>query len=116
MKVVLLAITLVLGAGTGLHAQERALRTISASVVDRTNKEPILFATVKLEGSELSALTDECGLFTLCIPSDLPGGKHYLTINYVGYQPMRYRVPRSVKGRVLSIKLQRIKFDLGDYE
>ena len=37
-----------------------------------------------------------------------------LTINNVGYRPMCFRVRGSDKTRLLTIKLRRIKFDLGD--
>ena len=111
---VLVAVLLVICSCAGLFAQEQDSRTFSARVVDRTSKEPVLFATVQLEGSALSTLTDEDGVFSLEVPVGRPSEKSYLTINYVGYHPMRFRVHGSVKKRLRTIKLRRVNFNLGD--
>lgn len=90
------------------------MRTFSACVVDRTNGELLPFVTVQLEGFAISALTDENGVFRLDLPLMNTGERRYLTFTYFGYQPLRFRVPRSGKGRPRTIKLRRVKFDLGD--
>jgi hypothetical protein len=113
MKVLVVAILMTCWSAD-LLAQEQGSRTFSARVVDRTNKEPVLFATVQLEGSALSTLTDEDGVFSLEFPVGRPSENSFMTINYVGYDPMRFRVHGSVKKRLRTIKLRRVKFDLGD--
>ena len=114
MKVHVLTVVLLLCAGAGLRAQEEGVRTFSARVVDRTNDERLPFVSVQLEGSTLSAVTDENGVFSLDLPIMNTGERCHLTFTYVGYQPLRFRVPRSDKGRPRTIKLRRVKFDLGD--
>lgn len=114
MKAQLLAIAILFCTGVHLHAQELVSRTFPARVIDRTNKEPVPFAIVQLEGSTISALTDENGVVSLDLPVNNTGERCYLTITYVGYEPLRFRVPRSNKGRLRTIELRRVKFDMRD--
>lgn len=116
MKVHTLAIALVFFSVNGLHAQHQSVRTFSARVIDRTNHDPIPFATVQMEGTKLSALTDMDGLFSLMIPVCPSTERCHLTINSMGYQPRRFPVPRSDKGRLGKVRLKRIKFDLRSIE
>ena len=110
----MLMVAFLLCAVAGLRAQQEGVRTFSACVVDRTNGELLPYVKVQLEGSAISALTDENGVFRLELPVMSTGKRFHLTITYVGYQPLRFRVHRSEKRRVRTIKLRRIKFDLGD--
>jgi hypothetical protein len=112
MKFHMLAIALVLFSVTGLRAQDQGMRTFTARVIDRTDNDAVAFATVHLEGSTLSTLTDLNGLFSLDIPSGQSSRKSYLTITHFGYRTMRFRVRGSHQGRQGTVKLKRIKFDL----
>jgi hypothetical protein len=114
MKFHVISMALVLFSVTGLRAQEKGVRTFSVRIVDRTNDELLPFVEVQLEGSTISALTDENGVVSLDIPVNHTGERCYLTITYVGYEPLRYRVPRSNKGRLRTIELRRVKFDMRD--
>jgi hypothetical protein len=114
MRVHVFGIALLLFSAAGLRAHEEGARTFSARVVDRTNGELLPYVTVQLDGSSISALTDGNGLFRLDVPVMDTGERRYLTLTYTGYQPLRFRVPRSGKGRLRTIKLRRIKFDFGD--
>ncbi len=114
MKVHVLTLGLLLCSGAGLRAQDEGVRTFSARIVDRTNDELLPFVQVQLEGSTISALTDESGVVSLDIPVNNTGERCYLTITYVGYEPLRFRVPRWNKGRLRTIELRRVKFDMRD--
>jgi hypothetical protein len=114
MKVHVLTIAIALSSGTGMRAQEPGVRTFNAQAVDRTNHDPIPFATVCVEGTTITTLTDMDGLLTLELPVQEAGEQCYLTIKYIGYQPLRFRVPRADKGRLRIIELRRVKFDLED--
>lgn len=116
MKVHVLTIAIALSSGTGIQAQEPGVRTFNAQVIDRTNNDPITFATVCVEGTTITTLTDMDGLITLELPVREAGERCYLTINYIGYQPLRFRVPRSHKGLPATIKLNQTKFDLRSIE
>ncbi len=116
MKVQVLTIALFIGPGAGLRAQEQGMRTFSARVVDRTDKEPVPFANVQLEGSALSTLSDVKGGFSLEFPVDPKDGKSFLSITQLGYRPMRIRVRGSDKARLRRIQLRRIKFDLRSFQ
>lgn len=114
MKVHVFCIALLLFSAAGLRAQEEGVRTFSARVVDRTNGELLPYVTVQLDGSSKSVLTDGKGLFRIDVPVMVTGERCYLTLTYTGYQTLRFRVPRSEKVRLRTIKLRRIKFDFGD--
>jgi hypothetical protein len=114
MKVPVLTLALLLSIGNGLRAQEDSVRTFSARIVDRANAEPIPFARVQLEGTAQITVTELDGSFTLKLPVGLRGARCYLRVNYIGYEPVRYRVPRSDKSRVRSIRLRQARFHLGE--
>jgi len=98
----------------GLFAQQPETRTYAAHVIDRSNTDPIPFAKVQLEGSPVYALTNEVGFFALELSPSRSNEKRFLVINYVGYQPMRFPIPRRVTRGVRTVKLRRVKFDLSD--
>jgi len=50
--------------------------------------EPLEFATIEVVGSEISAVTDTSGQFTL----ELSAGEHTLIVSYVGMIPARQKV------------------------
>lgn len=57
-------------------------KTVSGQVVDDSNNEPIIGATIQVKGAEASGtITDFDGNFTI----DMPDGTSVLIISYVGY-------------------------------
>lgn len=62
--------------------------TISGSVKN-INSEPLIQATVFLEGTYHAAVTDESGNFTI---SNIPGGTYSLKSSYVGYKSFQKEV------------------------
>lgn len=82
---------------------------LSACVMDRVNKEPLLFAKVEVEGTSDSAVADANGCFVLMIPSELLKKRVHLVINYLGYEPFRYRVRGSDPRHRRTFKLRRAK-------
>ena len=80
MKKVLLVLILVSAAAVGLSAQ----RTITGIVTDE-NKEPLIGATVLVEGAFLGTITDVSGEFRLTVPE----GANTLLISYTGFTTRR---------------------------
>lgn len=80
MKKVLLVLTLVTAAALGLSAQ----RTITGKVTD-PGKEPLIGATVLVEGTSIGTITDVSGEFSL----NVPAGSNALIISYTGYGARR---------------------------
>lgn len=62
-------------------------RTVSGKVLDQQG-EPLVGATVKVEGTGTGVATDVNGNFKI----ELPANKDLLAVNYVGYSPQRVKV------------------------
>src|SRR5258706_5895313 len=56
--------------------------TISGHVTDARTLKPLPFATVFINNTTIGGATDEQGYFKL---SDVPIGKNYLVISFIGY-------------------------------
>lgn len=70
--------------GLLLQAQEKSgTGTIRGTVYDGKSGEPILYANVIIEGTDIGAVTDVNGFFTI---SNVPEGEQVLQIRYVGYE------------------------------
>ena len=72
---------------------------IKGTVVDAITAEPLATATVALEGTDVSTLTDQNGAFTLS--SSLPQGDQILTIAKLGY--VTKRIPIVIQGSPLEL-------------
>ena len=57
--------------------------SVKGFVYDKANGEGVPFATVKVEGTEFGAATDDQGFFFI---PNLAVGSYKLNINYVGYE------------------------------
>jgi len=57
--------------------------SVKGFVVDKANGEGIPFGTVKVEGTEYGAATDDRGFFSI---PNLPLGEYKLTASYIGYE------------------------------
>lgn len=57
--------------------------TIQGTILDKTTKEPIIGATIMVEGSQTGTTSDFDGKFTL---RNLTAGKLTVAINYIGYK------------------------------
>lgn len=78
---------LLLGA-TPLFAQN--LGQLTGTVIDKATQEPLIGATVKLEGADLGASTDVDGRFRI---GGIPPKSYNVTASYLGYAPTtRYNV------------------------
>lgn len=80
MKSLSLVITLVLASVVGLSAQ----RAIIGTVTDQ-NKEPLIGATILVEGTSVGTITDATGEFSLTVPA----GSNALLVSYTGYTTRR---------------------------
>ena len=64
-----------------------AQTTVKGQVVDAETEEPLIGATVTVEGTTLGCVTDLDGLFSLNV-----GANATLTFKYVGYKDFNYKV------------------------
>jgi len=65
------------------HAQNLS-QSVKGSITDKISERPLTGATVSVEGSSLSALTDDKGNFIL---RKVPVGRIKINISFIGYQP-----------------------------
>ena len=61
--------------------------TVVGKIVDKKTGETLPYATVKIDGTKTSAISNVDGLFTLL---NVPNDTLKLNINYVGYDPLEY--------------------------
>jgi TonB-dependent starch-binding outer membrane protein SusC len=80
MKKLLFALMLMLAGAATLSAQ----RTISGTVTD-PGKDPLIGATILVEGTSVGTVTDVNGEFSLTVPA----GSNILVISYTGYTTRR---------------------------
>ena len=56
-------------------------RTITGCITDANNTEPLMGATITLDGGKTGAVTDLDGNYTLIVPA----GTKQITVSYIGY-------------------------------
>ncbi|GAA4314165.1 TonB-dependent receptor [Nibribacter koreensis] len=84
------------------QAQAQSVGRITGVVRDRNTQEPIIGATVSLEGTTLGVSTDAQGRYRL---ESVPTGSYNLKATYLGYEPItRYNVPVT-SGNALTLNL-----------
>ncbi|MEP7218768.1 MAG: carboxypeptidase regulatory-like domain-containing protein, partial [Bacteroidota bacterium] len=62
------------------HAQQTG--NITGTIVDASTGEPVIRATVRINGTKLGALTSTSGAYTV---KNVPPGLYGITVSYVGY-------------------------------
>jgi TonB-linked SusC/RagA family outer membrane protein len=80
MRKILLVLTLVIAGVWSLSAQ----RSITGKVTDQS-KEPLIGATVLVEGTSTGTITDVDGMFSIQVPA----GSNTLLISYTGYAALK---------------------------
>ena len=81
-------------------------RTIKGCITDANNKEPLMGATITLDGGKTGAVTDLDGNYTLVVPA----GTKQITVSYIGY------IAKTVQlnGDVINITLDSNDRQLGE--
>ena len=88
-------VPLILLGFTNLHAQER---TLTGTIVDADNGEPLIGANVFIDGTQTGTITDFDGNFSL-----LADGAVTLVITYIGYDQKRVEVAANVNNIDISL-------------
>lgn len=80
---------------------------IAGKVTDAKDKSPLIGATIKVDGTNLGAITDESGEFTIL---NVDVGEYSVTASYIGYDPVTVpgvRISADLTSRVdFSLNLQ----------
>src|SRR6478609_4255334 len=75
--------------------------SVKGFVYDKANGEGIAFATVKIEGTDYGAATDDQGFFNI---PNLAIGTYKVSVSYIGYDT-QVRDIEIVKGKTVSLKI-----------
>ncbi|MGZ5245752.1 MAG: SusC/RagA family TonB-linked outer membrane protein [Flavitalea sp.] len=105
MKLKIALLSLVLGLGAFFHPVMAQSLTVSGTVLNQTS-EPLVGATVSVENSSRSTVTDETGRFSISVNKGA-----VLVISYTGMTPYRVTVNSE---EVLSIQLQDAQSSLNE--
>jgi TonB-linked SusC/RagA family outer membrane protein len=105
MKLKIALLSLVLGLGAFFHPVMAQSLTVSGTVVNQTS-EPLVGATVSVENSQRSTVTDETGRFSISVNKGA-----VLVISYTGMTPYRVTVNSE---DVLNIQLQDAQSSLNE--
>ena len=81
-------------------------RIVKGSVVDANNKEPLMGATIMLDGGKTGAVTDIDGNFSLNVPE----GTKQISVSYIGYVAKTVQL----KDGVMTIQLDSNDRQLGE--
>lgn len=95
MKKLFLLLVAVLTIGLCASAQTR---TVNGTVLDATNGDPLIGASVTAHGATTGVATDADGAFTITVPSSVTK----LTVSYVGYETQHVTIGTGA----LTVKLQ----------
>lgn len=61
---------------------------LTGTITDKTNKEPLVGATIQIEGSTIGVVTDLDGNFQI---NDLKPGSYNISIKYISYTPIELK-------------------------
>lgn len=89
-----------------LNSFSQVTGTIRGVINDKTNKTPILFANVMIEGTTLGTSSNENGLFAL---SQIPKGTHTLIVSTFGYQTFKKTIIIEKNDQIISLKIELIE-------
>ncbi len=67
-----------------LHGQENIFKEYRGEIVDDNTKKPLVFATISIEGTNVSTITNTEGQFSLKVPQSSVGKN--VTVSFLGYK------------------------------
>jgi len=83
--------------------------SICGKVIDKTNKEPLIGATVQIGGTTLGTVTDGEGHFMI---RNLKPGKYQVSIKYVSYKTIDMGNVQVAKGKSTTLDAEMVEADL----
>ena len=86
IKSFFVSILMVATFGTNVLAQQDSFKEYSGEVLDKDTKKPLVFATLSLESSNVSTITNTEGKFLLKVPEANSNGT--INISFLGYKSL----------------------------
>ncbi len=99
-----IAVTLLLFLTSILQAQETG--SVGGIIIEQKSKEPIMGATVQLNGSNIGAVTDLDGKFII---ENIPVGSYNIEIRYIGFSNIDLKGIAVAKGKVTAINAEMVE-------
>lgn len=95
--------TVLLAATTAWATAATVGHTVSGKVLDNTTQKPLAYATVRIEGMELWAVTDADGLFRI---TNVPEGQQTIEVRTLGYvtRTVAFRLTKDTDLRNIRLK------------
>lgn len=103
-----------------MNADSTVYITCKGIVTDATNSTPLPYASVMVEGNNMSTVTNTDGEFSLKVPEYLKN--NYLLVTFIGFQNERIRISafgndvRSISMRIAEVGLSEVKIVFKDAE
>ena len=76
--------------------------TVRGFVYEKQSEEPIIFANIILEGTDLGVVSDDNGYFII---PNVPPGKYTLKASFIGYNDFKQEINLSADNLVITTKL-----------
>ena len=89
------------------QSPQQSKKKISGIILDATTKEPLIGATISVEGTSNGTISDTDGNFTIEIPDDAT-----LSIVYVGYLPQKIKPTKETNLHILLEEKQNVLDDV----
>jgi len=83
--------------GNSVWAQSSNFTEYSGEILDSSNNKPLVFATLSIDGTNVSTITNSEGEFALKVPKENINGN--LTIAFLGYKTKRISITQLKKER-----------------
>ncbi|MBP7821633.1 MAG: TonB-dependent receptor [Saprospiraceae bacterium] len=96
---------------TQLSAQKKGI--IRGNVYEKDNGQPVAYATVRIEDTNIGTQTDVDGFFTI---PNLPYGKYNLVCNYLGFDSIHLEIDLNTSIIYKSLYLKESNIELGAVE
>lgn len=89
---IFLSVLLMVSMSTHLISQETSFKAYSGEILDTNSKKPLVFASLTLEGTNVSTVTNTDGEFLLKVPKKSLDKN--IIISYLGYKTLRLPVSK----------------------
>jgi hypothetical protein len=80
------------------------------SVLDRDSKNPLVFATISVSGSNIATISNSEGAFLLKVPKNLNNAK--VTVSYIGYKSRQFNLSEfRPENNKIELEMQNVKLN-----
>ena len=89
---------------------DESFKTFQGKIIDAESSQPLIFAAVAIEGTNIATVSNTEGNFTIKVPNQYLSAK--IKISYIGYENLSLPVSDLKEGKNNVLKLQMISVNL----